>query len=723
MPNINIWETPVKFAEPLLASLLKQRERWILWTPVAIALGVGGYFSLRFEPPLWSGFLALVLLTAMIAPFYKNKPAVLVWLPCFLIALGFTAASLRTRAVDAPVLERKTYPIALQGRVAAVDALPQQAYRVVLDQLQYNTEKPLPQSPMPEKLRIKLKKGGLPPAAGDTVRLKAMLLPLSPPVLPGAYDFQRHAFFDGIGATGFAISEAEVITPGDRGFFFESLRRYLRKHIQAGIANSDAAAITIALLDGEDLDISKETYAVIRTAGIAHLIAISGLQVTLVTGFFFFVVRALLASVPYIALRYPVKKITAFIAMCGAIFYMMLIGSSISAERSVIMVCVVMIAIMLDRDPFTLRLAAFAAAAVLLLQPESLFGASFQLSFAAVTALIAFYESTRDWWSRGREDRPWSAKAGFYILGSLATTLVATLATAALGLYHFLRTPLFPGLVANLIAVPLSSFVTMPAAITASFLMPLGLEAIPLKVAEWSVIVIIRTATVVSQWPYVVYHADAWQMWILVMMCFGGLWICLWRDKLRWLGVLPILAGAILIPMTPRADILISEGGKIFAVRDDKGVLWISSDRKEKFVRESWIEREAEAGHGFWIEEESPVTCDEEACLYRHKNQLVSFVKKYTALEQDCAAADIVISDLYIRRKICGKPQLLLDRQELKDKGAHALYFSGDGSIALRTVYDERGERPWTAHKRISASYRRHSPPPVKTEEEDPATP
>ncbi|MCE9507579.1 MAG: ComEC family competence protein [Alphaproteobacteria bacterium] len=701
----------MKFAEPLLASLLKQRERWILWTPVALALGVGGYFSLRFEPPLWSGFLALVLLTALIAPFYKNKLAVLLWLPFCLIALGFTAASLRTWTVSAPVLERKTYPLLLQGRVAAVDALPEQTYRIVLDRLRYDTEKLLPQNPMPERLRIKLKKGNAPPAAGDVVRLKAMLLPLSPPVLPGAYDFQRHAFFDGIGATGFAISDADIIFPGDRGFFFESLRRYLRTHIRAGIENSDAAAITIALLDGEDQDISKETYSAIRTAGIAHLIAISGLQVTLVTGFFFFLVRALLASVPYIALRWPVKKITAFIAMCGAIFYMLLIGSSISAERSVIMVCVVMTAIMLDRDPFTLRLAAFAAAAVLLFQPESLFGASFQLSFAAVVALIAFYESTRDWWSLGHEDRGWFAKAGLYILGSLATTLVATLATAALGLYHFLRTPLFPGLVANLIAVPLSSFVTMPAAITASFLMPLGLEKIPLKVAEWSVVVIIRTAETVSQWPYVVYHADAWQMWILVMMCFGGLWICLWRDKMRWLGVLPVLAGIILIPLTPRADILASEGGKIFAVRDDKGVLWISSDRAEKFVRESWIEREAEAGHGFWTEEDSPVSCDDEACLYRHKNRLVSFVKKYTALEQDCAAADIIISDLYIQRKICGKPGLLLDRRELKDKGAHALYLNDDGNTTLRTVYDERGKRPWTAQKKSSAPYRRHSPP------------
>lgn len=680
-----------------------------MWIPVALAIGVGGYFSLHSEPPLWAGLAVLGLLVAGILPFYKNKAALLLWLPFFLMVLGFTAGQWRTWSVAAPVLEHKTYPMIVQGRVAAVDALPE-GYRVVLDKLSYDTrsngkEWGVPQNPMPSKVRIKLKKGNTAPAAGDTVRVRAMLLPLSPPVLPGSYDFQRHSFFTGIGATGFAIGDVEVVAAGERGFFFESLRRYIRTHIKASMKNSDAAAITTALLDGEEQGITKETYDVIRTAGIAHLIAISGLQITLVTGFFFFVVRALLASIPYVALRYPVKKITAFIAMCGAIFYMMLIGSSISAERSVIMVCVVMLAIMLDRDPFTLRLAAFAAAAILIFQPENLFGPGFQLSFAAVTALIAFYETTREWWSRDYKERRWFETAGMYVLGSMATTLVATLATAAFALYHFLRTPLFPGLIANLIAVPLSSFVTIPAGIIGCLLMPLGLEKIPLMVSEWSVMAIIKTAETVSRWPHAVYHLDAWPMWILVMLCFGGLWICLWRDRIRWLGVLPVLAAIVLIPMTPRADILVSEDGKLFAVRDDSGALHISSDKSQKFAQQIWIEREAEDGVGFWSKEngpqqDSPLSCDEGACLYKHKDHLVSFVKKYTVLEQDCAAADIVISNLYIKQGVCPSPGLVLDKRAFRYQGAHTLYFEGNGSVRVRTVSAERGERPWSPRYR-----------------------
>src|SRR5262249_1433326 len=143
--------------QQLAETLLKQRDRWILWTPVAIAVGVGLYFSLRTEPPLWLGLVMLAVLLAPLPAFYKNKLAVLAWLPFFLVALGFAAAEVRTWQVSAPVLERRTYPLFVEGRVAAVDVLPE-GHRMVLDQLRYETDYSLPQDPMPEKVRLKLKK-------------------------------------------------------------------------------------------------------------------------------------------------------------------------------------------------------------------------------------------------------------------------------------------------------------------------------------------------------------------------------------------------------------------------------------------------------------------------------------------------------------------------------------------------------------------------------------
>jgi competence protein ComEC len=686
----------------LAAALHSQRERWVLWTPVPLALGAGGYFSLPSEPPAWAGAAGAAFLALLPALFYRNKAALLAWLPFFLVALGFAAAQLRTWSVAAPMLERKSYPLIIEGRVDAVEPIAQ-AYRLVVSAPRYTEirypEKTPPQETLPKKLRIKLKKSDVPPQPGDLVRLRAILLPISPPVAPEAYDFRRHMFFQGIGATGFAISDVEVLAKGKDGFFFASLRRTLGERIRAAIGRGDASAITTALLYGEDRDISKETYDKLRTAGLAHLIAISGLQITLVTGFFFFLVRAALAAIPYVALRWPVKKIAAFAALGAAVFYMMLIGESVSAERSVIMVCVVMLAIMLDRDPLTLRTAAFAAAAMLLFQPESLFSAGFQLSFAAVVALIAFYEAVKERWTEVYRESGWLARAGLWLGGSMATTLVATLATAPVSLFHFLRTPLLPGLVANLIAMPLSSFITMPAAILGCVLMPLGLEALPLRVAAWSVEAIIAVSDFLSRWPYAVYKVEAWPQGVFVMMVFGGLWICLWRGGLRWFGALPLLAGLALIPQTPRADVLVSASGKLFAVRGKEGALLFSSARAEKFTREIWLARESNGGYGTWPQggepaADMPVACDAEACLYRRGGHTVSFVKSPLALARDCAAADVVVSSLYIRPEQCAAP-VLIAKHALHPGGAHALYFGENGVVTVRSVYTKGGRRPW----------------------------
>ncbi len=591
------------------------------------------------------------------------------------MALGFTAGQFRTYMMDAPILERKTYPLEITAQVTHIDALPKNYYRVMLEDISYKTKYgKLPQDPMPERIRVKLKKNSHVPNTGDVIKVKAMLLPISPPVMPGAFDFQRHAYFKGFGSTGFAISDVEVITPRVEGFLFPALRRYLRDNIKENIDDSDVAAITIALLDGEDRDISEKTNDIVRRAGIAHLMAISGLQVALVTGFFFFLLRGGLANIQYVALRYPIKKIAAFIAMFGAIFYMFLIGDSVSAERSVIMMCVVMMAIILDRDPFTLRLAALASSVMLLLQPEILFGASFQLSFSAVVALIAFFEATRNWWTKLYTEQKWYSTAYTYLLASMATTIVATIAVAPFSLYHFLRAAMFPGIVANIVAVPVSSFITIPFAILGSFLMPLGLEYYPLQVAKWSVEIILQVATEVAEWPYGMFHLDYWPIWILVVIALGGTWICTWQGRLRLFGLIPIIIAVVFIPLTPRADILVQGNGRILAVRGVEGKLWFSEKRKEGFVRNAWEEMEGNEGIGYWGDEGAPVGCDDFACIYINKGQTVSFVKNYLALEDDCAIADVVISKLYIKRKLCKQPDVLIHKWNLMTDGSHAIY-------------------------------------------------
>lgn len=685
--------------------LLSQRDRWILWSPVAVGLGIAFYFSLHNEPPLFAGGLALAMLGAFYWPLSGRRPLLYLWLAAMLVAAGFTAAQVRTHIVAAPVLAKETYPLTVEGRVVEVDALPK-AYRVVLDDIAITAK--WPPKVTPERVRVKLKNNDpAVPSAGDIIRVRAVLLPLSAPVLPGAFDFQRHAFFKRLGATGYAIGNMEVVKAHDGGFFFEEMRHDIRTRIDRAIADRDTANIVTAFLIGESVGITEKTWDVIRRSGIAHLLAISGFHITVLAGFLFFGVRALLALSPALALRHPIKKYSAFLAMCGSIFYMLLIGSPVPAERAVIMCCVVMTAIMLDRDPFTLRLAAFAALVIMFLQPETLIGPSFQLSFAAVVALIAFYEGMRNWWSVTSEDRSFARRYSLYVTACLLTTLVATAATAPYALYHFSRVPVLSGIVANMIAVPVTSFVTFPFGLAGCLLMPLGLEHWPLVVAGKSIELVMAVAHETASWRHALFRADGWPAWILGVITLGGLWLCLWQGRARWAGLAVVVLGYALIPFVPRPDAMLSDNGKLFAVRDAKGVLWMSSARTEKFVRGEWEEREGGKGVRYPAGKDDDVlTCNDASCAAAIKGKNIAYVFGDKAGDA-CAAADIVFAPA--SDAACKAPHAYM-KKDVRSGGAHAVYIDEAGNVTLRTTSMERGRRPWAARVKYRAEKAKKQP-------------
>ena len=687
----------VNLYEKALQSLHDQRDRWILWTPVPLAMGIAIYFYLASEPPIQMGLFLFAVASIIFLFVRKNKMAVYFWLPFFLVALGFLAGQVRTYFIDIKVLTRETYPVTIEGRVEEVDALPK-AYRVILEETRVTEGWP-PKGGIPARVRIKLKnKETTIPRAGDKISVRAVLLPLSPPVLPGAFDFQRHAFYLGIGATGYAIGDVSIIDVHPKGDFFENLRHAIQKKITQGMQDKAIAAVVTAFLIGESKAIPEETWDYIRESGIAHLMAISGFHVTVMTGFFFFSLRALLAAIPPIALRYNIKKISAFFSIFAAVFYLQLIGSPIPAERAVIMAAVVMLAIMIDRDPFSLRLAAFAAIIVLLSKPESLSGPSFQMSFSAVIALIALYESAKGWLFTTDREASLFRKFGIYLFACLATTVIATIATGPYTLFHFSRVPVLSGLFANMIAVPVSSFITLPFGAIACLLMPFGLEGPFLWVVEKSMYVILEVARETASWKHAVFILDSWPGYLLGIMTTGGLWICIWRGKMRWLGIIPIVCAAWVAGQTARPDILISQDGAIFAVRDDKGKLWLSSDRKEKFIAEEWIAREGSRGHGYWSDPaaEDILRCDDEACHFNKKGKTISFIKKQQALVRDCTVADIFISSGPLPWKLCWKKKdFIIDKGQLRRWGAHTVYIQDDGSVLVESVNRVRGDRPW----------------------------
>ncbi len=154
--------------------------------------------------------------------------------------------------------------------------------------------------------------------------------------------------------------------------------------------------MTRALTVGDQTALTKDDTEAMRISGLAHLLSISGLHIGMAAGLFFFGLRALLALIPPLALHYPIKKWSAVAAILAAGFYALLAGATVPTQRSFVMIADRLhrragrsLALLLP------RMIAWAAIVVLLLQPEALTGASFQMSFFAVLGLIAVFEALR----------------------------------------------------------------------------------------------------------------------------------------------------------------------------------------------------------------------------------------------------------------------------------------------------------------------------------------
>lgn len=341
----------------------------------------------------------------------------------------------------------------------------------------------------PHRVRLSLRTRGVAPVPGLAVRVRAVLMPPPEPAAPGAYDFARALYFKGIGVVGYAVGGLEVresAAPSSSVVAerIAAIRLGVASRIVAAMIDENdqdiddqAAQVAVALLTGLRGRLSDETLSALRDAGLAHLLAISGLHLGLIAGILFFTVRLLLALNEPVALRYPIKKWAAIAALIGAFGYLLLTGATIPTQRAYIMVSLILFAVLIDREAVSMRPVAWAAVVVLVFRPESLLGASFQLSFAAVTALVAFYE-----WLRARSTFRSKPSLGarwvmLYFAAVMATTIVASLATAPFAAYLFNRVAV-AGLIANLIAVPPTALWIMPWGLAAMVLMPFGLEAL-----------------------------------------------------------------------------------------------------------------------------------------------------------------------------------------------------------------------------------------------------
>ncbi len=679
----------------------EERARWVLWVPVFIGAGVAAYFGLASEPPVWLGAAGLAAAVfARVA--LRRWPLAATAANCVALAfLGLTAAQLRVALVSAPILAREIGKAAIEGRVCEAGLRPH-GYRLYLDDVTIAGMAP---EATPQRVRLRVGAGFSSDQLGQRIGVTARLGPISAPVAPGAFDFQRDVFFERIGAVGFAFGAPRAVALQTDGSWLQSLpcrlsvlRLTIAERIRA-VLPGDTGAIGVALITGDQGAISKPTMQRMRDSGLAHLLSISGLHIGLVAGILFVTLRRALCLVRSVALYYPIKKWGAIAAFAGTLFYVLLAGAPVPAVRAFIMTSMFLLAVILDRTAISLPPVAWAAVVVLLVSPEELIGPSFQMSFAAVVALVAAYEATQTQRLRWRAEAGWGGRAALYVAGLVLTSLIATLATGPYSIYHFNRIA-FYGVIANMMAVPLTGLWIMPWAVLAVILMPFGLEEIALIPMGWGVDGIIAIAGHVAGWPSAVSVVPAMPVAGLAIITIGGLWLCLWQRRWRLAGVPVIIVGLATIMFTRAPDLLISEDGRFFAVVAPDGRLLLSTAKADKFVTDNWLRRsDTETVETLSIDGYDAggrLACDSLGCIYRAFGRTVALVQQPMALLEDCGAADVVVS-LEPVRVPCHPTTAVIDRFDLWRNGVHAIWIGEDGSIEIQSVREMRGERPWVA--------------------------
>jgi len=664
-----------------------ERDRWPLWLPVALGTGAGLYFALPTEPPaafVWAAFgMTWAALTLAILGRTRWRFAFL-WALFAALLLGFGLAKWRETRIATPVLDHAVVAH-LTGRVVALEPR-QQGERLVLADVHSGT---LPNAPRRIRVALRAASDFHP---GDWLSLTARLDTPPPPSEPGAADLGRSLFFQSIGAVGFAYGRAHAIVPARPATLFErlgagieDLRLTMTQRIQTRIPGS-LGGIASALITGERGGISDDDEAALRDAGLAHVLAIAGLHMALMGGGIFWLLRAVLAALPGIALRYPIKKWAAAGALAASSFYLVISGAAPSAVRAFVMLAMIMVAILLDRPALSMRSLGLAAAILLVLRPEAITEPGFQMSFAAVAGLVAVAE-----WETRRERLKPRGTFYRYVHGIVMTSLVGSLATLPFAMFHFDRATHY-AVLGNLIAMPVMGFWVMPAAALSVVLMPLGLEGPALDFLKQGIAVMLGMGRWVSGLPGAVSLAPTMPLAALILISLGGLWLAVWRQAWRWWGLAPLLVGAGLAYFAHLPDMLVAGDAVTIAIRGPDRLLHFVRKPLNKFAARDWLRGDGD-GRDITDAVSMPgLSCDGLGCIVK-ESVLIAASLKPEALDEDCVRAKVVV--IPATAADCKGPAVVIDRKAAEDGGGWRITLS-PAPMAV-SVRELRGERPWVA--------------------------
>ena len=664
--------------------LERERDQLPLWLPVALGGGITAWFVLP-DAKAWIGVLALCLSVAGIALAggFGGRASRVLLIGALSAAAGLGLIWWKAERVAAPVLARPAI-VEVTGRVERIQPLAAR-------ELVRLTVTPIDRPDLPPQIRINLAETDMPAdlTRGAVIKLGARLMPPAPAAVPGAYDFARTAWFAGLGGSGRGFAPVTVVTRGEAG---SDLRNRLSAHIRAQLPGS-AGGIAVALATGDQGGVSEEDAEAMRRSGLAHLLSVSGLHITAVVAGTMFAVLRLLALSPWLALNWRLPLVAAGAGAFAAIGYTLLTGAEVPTIRSCVAALLILTALALGREAITLRLVAAGAVVVMLFWPESLAGPSFQLSFAAVTAIVALHEHSamRRWLGPGDFSLLVRLGRGLAIL--LLTGFAVEIALTPIALYHFHRSGLY-GALANIVAIPLTTFVVMPFEGLALVGDTVGLGAPFWCITGHALELLLWIARATAAAPGSMTALPAMPDGAFGLMMIGGLWLALWRTRWRRLGLAPLAVGAVWALLTPPPLLLVTGDGRHVAVRTDAGAMALLRDRAGDYTRSLLSENGGTTDEPLLLSEQRDARCSRDLCLAKTGGLTVLATRSPYMIEARdliaaCRQVDIVVSDRRLPHR-CRPRWLRLDRPAVAKTGGVAVSRSG-----VRAASEQGDRHPW----------------------------
>ena len=657
-------------------------RRLFVLLPFALIAGLVAYAGLPFEPEAWAlGSLATGLLASLIL----LRQSAALPLASIMVAgwLGFCLLPLHGAWVGTSMQFRPAYGL-YEGRVDEIISSTAEARRIVVSGLV-----PVADDRQLEVTRARLVVPPEPPLApGDTIRASMRLAPVPGPILPGAFDSQFHAYFAGIGAYGTVTGDFALVSTGsalDATRAVEGLRMAIGSRIDA-VLEGASAAIGRAMVVGDQSAIDDDTREVMAASGLAHIYSISGLHLSIVAGGMYFLLRLFLASIPAMASRWPVKKIAAIGGIVAATGYLLLAGglANVPALRSTIMLSLIFGAVLAGRRALTMRNVAIAALAIIVIDPASVFRASFQLSFAAVVALIGVYEMPR---AAPGGDRNWPQRLWSTIWTTAATSFIAGTATLLFSAYHFQQTaPL--GVIGNVLVLPVVSLVIMPFAVVAVLAMPFGIEAPFVAAMGWGIDRMVDGAELVANWSEGLTGNPLLTSGALLIGLAALAWFAVVNSWWRLLGPALALPLILLLGLDQRPDILIADSTQAVAVRNRDG-MGLVSGRAGTFATDVWGEHYQEPiVAGF-----EAARCDSLGCIATTDRFTLAVIRNPAAFAEDCGQHDLIVARTRAPATCTGGQ--IIDADSLAAGGVHWLRWNDAAErFDIRTAVPNL-TRPW----------------------------